>query len=275
MKIPTIRLRNGEEMPMFGFGTYFTDNSKCMDSVLCALKSGYRMLDTAAWYNNIELVAEAIKKSKIKRENIYITYKVLPGKYQDIVDDVFKTMDILDTTYLDLVLIHWPYQNVMDSYHALEDLYNAGIVKAIGVSNYDHILLEKVIKLARFKPAVNQIETHIYFQETKMHKYLEEKDIVHESWAPFAEGYLGLLEDKKISEIAKKYNKTNAQIILRFLIQKNIVVIPKSTNKNHIKENIKIFDFELEEKDMKKIEKLDKKQQYSNWPDNMAIETIY
>jgi len=275
MKIPTMRLRNGEEMPMIGFGTYFTDNSKCMESVLAALKSGYRMLDTATWYNNIELVAEAIKKSKVKRENIYITYKVLPGGYQDIVDDIFKTMETLNTTYLDLVLLHWPQGYILDSYKALEDLYNAGIVKAIGVSNYDHILLDKILNKVRFKPMVNQIETHIYFQETKMHRYLEQKEIVHESWAPFAEGYLGLLEDKKIAEIAKKYNKTPAQVILRFLIEKDIVVIPKSTNKDHIKENIKIFDFKLEEKDIKAIEKLDKKEQYSSWPGNMAIETIY
>lgn len=275
MKIPTKRLRNGEEMPMIGFGTYFIDIANCEEAVKNALKSGYRMLDMAAWYNNTCQVAEAIKKSKVKREDIYITYKVLPSRYQDIVDDVFKTMDILDTTYLDLVLLHWPYGNVYEQYKALEDLYNAGIVKAIGVSNYDHILLDKLLNCCKFKPMVDQIETHIYFQETKMKSYLDAKEIVHESWSPFAEGYLGILQDETIAEIAKKYNKTSAQVILRFLIEKDMVVIPKSINKDHIKENIKIFDFKLDEEDIKKIEKLDRKKQYSSWPENMAIETIY
>jgi diketogulonate reductase-like aldo/keto reductase len=184
-------------------------------------------------------------------------------------------MNILDTTYLDLVLLHWPYNNIKECYKALEDLYNAGTVKAIGVSNFDEILLEDLYNNSRFKPMLNQVETHIYFQEKKMNKYLQEKEIAHESWAPFAEGYLNMLEDENLKIIAKKYNKSVAQIILRFLIQKNIIVIPKSTNKNHIKENINIFDFELDEKDIKTIELLDKKTQYSNWPQNMKIETEY
>ena len=163
----------------------------------------------------------------------------------------------------------------MDTYKALEYLYENKKVKAIGISNFNEELCEILLKNCKIKPQVNQIETHIYFQEKKMNKYLKEKNICHEAWSPCAEGLLNLFEDETIKEISKKYKKTTAQIMLKFFIQKEIVVIPRSTNIEHIKENINVFDFKLEENDIKKIEKIDKRQQLSGWPSYMEVETKY
>jgi len=278
MTIPTIKLENGNEMPILGFGTYMLcDSTKMYESILCALKSGYKMLDTAKWYNNEHIVGDAIRDSGIRREDLFITSKQMTNTYEETIKNVEDTLNKFHTNYLDLVLIHWPTQKNLnkETYRALEDLVDKGIIKSIGISNYNQEQCEELLKECRIKPQVNQIETHVYFQENKMNEYLKNNNIVHESWAPFCEGYLGLLQDKKLEEIGNKYNKTIAQIALRFLLERNIIVIPKSTNIDHIKENLEIFDFKLNKEDFEEIVKLDKKALYSGWPENMKVETKY
>jgi diketogulonate reductase-like aldo/keto reductase len=275
VKIPSLVMQNKEKIPILGFGTYFLRLEDVYSSVLCALESGYRMLDTAKWYNNEEIVGRAIIDSKIPREELFITSKIEDVGYDQTINGVLDTLNKFNTDYLDLVLIHWPTNNVFDTYKALEDLVDKGIIKSIGISNFHEKLCDELLKVCRIKPQINQIETHIYFQEVKMNKYLKSKKIIHESWAPFAEGYMNMLYDDVLLDIGKKYNKSAAQVILRFFIQKDIVVIPKSTNKDHIKENLEVFDFELDNQDIKRIELLDRKQQYSSFPINMKEETNY
>ena len=274
-KIPNLVMQNKEEIPILGYGTYILNLDDVYPSVLYALQSGYRMLDTAKWYNNEIYVGMAIKDSKVNRKDIFITSKVEDLGYDETINNVYETLNYFDTDYLDLVLIHWPTNNVFETYRALEDLVDKGVIKSIGVSNFHEELCEELLKVCRIKPQVNQIETHIYFQEVKMNKYLNKKKILHESWAPFAEGYMDMLHDEVLIDIGKKYKKSPAQVILRFLIQKNIIVIPKSTNKDHIKENLEVFDFELDKDDIKRIEALDRKEQYSSFPTNMKVETYY
>ena len=270
-----VTLRNKVKMPLLGFGTYFPRVADTKDAVCTALKNGYRSLDTAKWYVNEKEVAKAIKDSGVKREDLFITCKVEANGYFKTMNDIYDTLYRLDTTYLDLILIHWPTENMLEAYKALETMYDRGIARAIGISNFNEELCDYLLSNCRIKPHVNQIETHLYFQEKKMHKYLKSKRICHESWSPLAEGKLDLLKDETVLELAKKYKKKPSQILLRFLIQNNIVVIPRSQDENHIKENFNVFDFEIDDKDMKKLSKLDKRQQLSGWPKIMASETKY
>ena len=268
-------LKNKVEMPVLGFGTYFPKVSDTKDAVLCALKNGYRSLDTAKWYVNEIEVGKAIKESGIPREELFITCKVEPNEYYKTMNDIYDTLNRLDTTYLDLILIHWPSNNMLETYRALEKMYDRGIARAIGISNFNEELCDYLLANCRIKPQVNQIETHLYFQEKKMHKYLKQKRIHHESWSPFSEGVLKVLEDETVIKMAKKYNKKPSQLLLRFMIQKDIIVIPRSKDPKHIKENIVVFDFTIDDKDIKVLEKLDKKQQLSGWPSLMKTETMY
>ena len=270
-----VTLNNGVKMPIVGFGTYFINVKDTFDAVYSALSNNYRHLDTAKWYVNEDRVADAIKKSKVKRKELFITCKIEAKGYNEAIADVNDTLKKLDTDYLDLILIHWPTNKAFETYKALEYLYENKITRSIGVSNFNQELCEYLLKTCKIKPQVNQIETHIYFQEKKMNKYLNDNDICHESWSPFAEGVLNLFEDELIVKLSKKYKKTPAQVMLRFMIQKGIVVIPRSTNEEHIKQNIDVFDFVISDKDMLQIEKIDKKKQLSNWPKTMSSETKY
>ena len=270
-----IKLNNGIKMPILGFGTYFNDNYKTYDSVFNALKIGYRQFDTAKWYNNEYEVAKAIKDSNIQRKDLFITCKIECKTYDEVINDINDTLKIFNTNYLDLILIHWPTNNILDAYKALEFMYKKKIAKAIGVSNFNQELCDYILENASIKPQLNQIEIHIYFQEKKMHKYLQDNNIYHEAWSQFGEGLINVFNDPVINRLAKKYNKTPAQIMLRFLIQNNIIVIPRSTNIEHMKENIDVFDFNISDFDIKEIEKVDKKMQLSTWPTCMSIETNY
>ena len=276
--IPNIKFENGNEMPMIGFGTYMLkDANTIYHSIICALQSGYRMLDTAKWYNNESIVGDAIRDSGVARKDIFITSKQMSEGYEKTIQNVEDTLNKFHTKYLDLVLVHWPTEEQItkETYRALEDLLDQGLIKSIGISNYNQEQCERILNECRIKPQVNQIETHVYFQENKMNEYLNKHNIIHESWAPFAEGYLDMLKDETLIRIGKKYNKTPAQIALRFLIERNIIVIPKSNNPDHIKENLEIFDFKLDKQDMEDIIKIDRKQLYSGWPQNMQVETKY
>lgn len=267
-----ILLNNNVKMPLLGFGTY---NSNAEIDVLNALKVGYRLIDTAQWYNNEIEVGNAIKKSNIPREEIFITSKTITNGYNETIEGINKSLKRLQTDYIDLMIIHWPQGKDIETYKALEKCYKEGKLKAIGLSNFNEQECLEIINNCEIMPAVNQIETHIYWQQKRMHKFLKKYNIYHEAYSPFGEGFNNIFKDQAITNIAKKYNKTNAQVMLKFLTKEDIIVIPKSSKIEKMKENINIFDFELTEEEIEEIRKLDIKKSCSNWPSSMNIEKEY
>ena len=261
-----VTLNNGVKMPILGFGTY---NTNTYTDVLNALKIGYRLIDTAQWYENEKDVGNAIKKSGIPREEIFITSKTITDGYDETIKGVEESLKKLQTDYIDLMIIHWPQRKDLETYKALEDCYKQGKLKAIGLSNFNEEECLNIINNSEITPAVNQIETHIYWQQKRMHKFLLEHNIYHEAYSPFGEGFNNIFNDKIILEIAKKHNKTTAQVMLKFLISENIIVIPKSSNKKRMCENIDIFDFDLTNKEIDDIKRLDIKKSSSGWPASM------
>jgi len=256
----TIRLNNGIEMPLLGFGVFqVTDLAVCEESVVNAIQTGYRLIDTAESYGNEEAVGSAIKRSGVKREDLFITTKVWiqSNGYAGTNIAFEKSLKKLGLDYLDLYLIHQPYGDVYGEWRAMEDLYKEGKVKAIGVSNFHPDRLIDLIIHNEIVPAVNQIETHPFHQQTETQKYLQENDVQIESWGPFAEGKNAIFQNELLTTIGSKYNKTVAQVILRWLIQRNVVAIPKSIRKDRMEENFNIFDFELTAEDMEAIKVLD------------------
>lgn len=255
-----IKLNNGVEMPMLGFGTFQTQGEECEKSILNAIKSGYRLLDTAEAYGNEEAVGNAIAKCGISRRELFITTKVNFKSYDNTRTAVENSMRKLQTEYLDLVLLHWPFGNVYSAWCNLENLYEEGKIRAIGVSNFEPDRLIDLISFNRVKPVVNQIETHIYCQRHMEHKWEDKYGVAHQAYAPLGQGRANNMFTKEtIKKIADKYGKTPEQVSLRFLLQNNVVIIPKSVHENRIKENIDIFDFELTLNEMAAINALDKK----------------
>ena len=257
-----ITLYNGVEMPIVGYGVYQISKEECEHCVMDALAVGYRSIDTAQSYFNEEQVGNAIAKSGIPRKDIFLTTKVWVEHYgyEKTKKSVLKSMQKLQTDYLDLVLLHQPFSDYYGAYRALEDLYDEGKLRAIGVSNFYPDRLVDIASFSRIKPMVNQIETHPFNQQIEAKKWMDRYGIQLEAWAPFGEGRGGLFENPVLVKIAKKYNKTTAQVILRWNIQRGIVVIPKSIHKERMEENLNIFDFVLEQSDINKITELDKKQ---------------
>ncbi len=257
-----IKLNNGLEMPILGFGVYQISSSKeCEQSVLNALEVGYRSIDTAAAYQNEEAVGNAIKKSGITRNEIFLTTKlwISDTGYERTLKAFERSINKLQTDYLDLFLIHQPYGDIYGSWRAMEELYKQGKAKAIGISNFHPDRVIDLILHNNIVPAVNQIETHPFHQQIETQKFLEDNKVQIESWGPFAEGRNNLFTSETLTKIGKKYNKSVAQVTLRWLIQRGIVVIPKSVHKQRINENFNIFDFELSGDDIETIEKLDTK----------------
>jgi 2,5-diketo-D-gluconate reductase A len=255
-------LNNGVEMPILGFGVYqIEDPNQCEQAVLDALMAGYRLIDTAAAYMNEEAVGKAIKRSGIPREEIFITTKlwIQDAGYENAKKAFAKSLDRLQVDYIDLYLIHQPYGDVYGSWHAMEELYREGKIKAIGVSNFHADRLVDLMDHNEIVPAVNQVETHPFCQQLESHKLMKENNVQIMSWGPFAEGKNNMFQNEVLVTIAKKYNKSVAQVILRWLTQKDIVAIPKSVHKERIIENFNIFDFELNLEDMEKIATLDTK----------------
>ncbi len=255
-------LYNGVKMPILGYGVYQVTKEECERCVLDALRAGYRSIDTAQSYANEEEVGEAIEKSGIARDDIFLTTKVWIEHYgyEETKASVIESMRKLKTDYLDLCLLHQPFSDYYGAWRALEELYNEGKIRAIGVSNF---YPDRLIDLALFssiKPMVNQVETHVFNQQKTAHEIMEKYDILQEAWAPFGEGRGGLFENATIREIGVKYGKSTAQVMLRWLIQRGIVVIPKSTHYERMVENLDVFDFTLSEEDMDKIAALDKEQ---------------
>lgn len=257
-----VTLYNGVKMPKLGYGVYQVDKEECERCVLDALKVGYRHIDTAQSYFNEEEVGNAIAKSGIPREQIFLTTKVWVENYgyDETRKSVLESMRKLKTNYIDLVLLHQPFSDYYGAWRALEDLYAEGVIKAIGVSNFYPDRLVDICCFARIKPMVNQVETHPHNQQIEAHEWMKKYGVQHEAWAPFGEGRGGMFEEPLLVEIGKKYGKTAAQVILRWDMQRNVVAIPKSTHIERMEQNFDIFDFELSEEDMAKIATLDKKQ---------------
>lgn len=256
----TVKLNNGVEMPILGFGVYqINDQQVCEESVVEAIKAGYRLIDTATIYGNEEAVGRAIKHCGIKREELFITTKlwINDAGYEKAKKAFETSLKKLGLDFLDLYLIHQPYGDVYGSWRAMEELYKEGKIRAIGVSNFEPDRLIDLILNNKIVPAVNQIETHPFYQQIKTGEYLKEKQVQLESWGPFAEGKNNLFSNETMKTIAVKYNKSIAQVILRWLIQRGIICIPKSTHKERIIENFNVFDFKLSDEDMQIIKSLD------------------
>ena len=255
-------LNNGVEMPILGFGVYqIADTEECEKSVYEAIRAGYRLIDTAAAYQNEEAVGKAIEKSGVPKEEIFVTTKlwIQDAGCESTKKAFERSLKRLQLDYLDLYLIHQPYGDVYGSWRAMEELYREGKIRAIGVSNFQPDRLMDLMVHNEVVPAVNQIETHPFNQQIETQKFLEENNVQIESWGPFAEGKNNIFENELLRSIASKYQKTVAQVILRWLTQRGVVVIPKSVRKERIVENFNIFDFELSAEDMDAIISLDMK----------------
>ncbi len=257
-----VKLNNGVEMPILGFGVFqVTDLSECERSVLDAIQTGYRLIDTAASYMNEDAVGKAIKKSRVPREDLFITTKLwIQSNGYDGTKRAFEnSLKRLQLDYLDLYLIHQPFGDVYGEWRAMQDLYKEGRVKAIGVSNFPPDRLIDLIIHHNVIPAVNQIETHPFHQQIETQKFLQENNVQIESWGPFAEGKNNIFHNELLLSIGKKYNKSIAQVILRWLTQRGVVAIPKSVRLRRMEENFNIFDFELGAEDIEAIKTLDTK----------------
>jgi 2,5-diketo-D-gluconate reductase A len=255
-------LNNGVEMPVLGFGVFqVPDLKECENSVLDALETGYRLIDTAASYMNETAVGNAVKVSGIPREELFITTKlwVQDTGYEKTKIAFEKSLNKLQLNYIDLYLIHQPYGDVHGSWRAMEELYREGKANAIGVSNFQPDRIMDLITFNKVIPAVNQIETHPFNQQIENHKFLSENKVQIESWGPFAEGKNSIFQNELLASIGRKYIKSVAQVILRWLTQRGVVAIPKSVRKERIEENFNIFDFELSIEDMQAITSLDMK----------------
>lgn len=265
----TVLLHNGVKMPYFGLGVYkVEEGNEVIDSVKTALEVGYRAIDTAALYENEEGVGKAIKESGIPREEIFVTTKVwnTDHGYEKTLKAFDKSISKLGLDYVDLYLIHWPGKDTfLDTWRALEKLYRDGRVRAIGVSNFKPHHLQTLMEHSEEKPVINQVELHPYFQQKDLREFCKQHDIVVEAWSPLGRGQV--LDDPVLAEIGKKYGKTPAQVTLRWHLQNDIVIIPKSVTPSRIKENADIFDFELTAEDMEQIDQLDKNTRLFKDPD--------
>lgn len=255
-----VKLNNGVEMPILNFGVYQIPAEETKECVLNALKAGFRGIDTAQSYFNESEVGDAIKESNIKREDLFITTKVWIDNYgyDKCKESVIESMRKLKVDYIDLVLLHQPFGDYYESYRALEDLYSEGKIRAIGVSNFYPDRLSDICLFERkIIPAINQVETNPMNAQVEAQKNMEKYGVHIEAWAPFGEGKNGLFTNETLLEIGKKHNKTTAQVMLRWLIQRGVIVACKSTHEDRMKENLNVFDFELDKEDMDKIKELD------------------
>ncbi len=259
-----LKLNNGIAMPIIGFGTFLiNDKKECEQSVINAIKTGYRLIDTAKAYGNEDAVGLGIKNSGIKREEIFLTTKINFGDFEHDACEkaVMDSLNKLQVEYIDLVLLHWPFGNTYSAYRVLEDFYKKGVIKSIGVSNYMPSQLIDLIKFNEIVPAVNQIEVNLHCQQNELREINKKYNVITQAYAPFGQGkaeYLYTLQE--LVEIAKNHNKSTRQVALKYLIQNDIAVIPKSVNVDRIKSNFDIFDFELTQEEMNTLKTLDKNQ---------------
>lgn len=273
----TVKLNNGVEMPVIGYGVFqIEDANECERCVLDALDAGYRLIDTAQAYYNEEAVGRVLKKTSVPREEIFLTTKVWVTEfgYEKAKASVLESMRKLQVEYLDLVLIHQCLSDYYGAYHALEDLYAEGKIRAIGVSNFSAERMADIATFNKVVPAVNQVETHLFWQQHELHKWMEKYNVQHEAWGPLAQHRIKeIIENPIVKEIAEKYGKTPTQIALRYTVQRGIVVIPKTTSKARMKENLDLFDFSLTEEDVEKLKALDEdKSLWCAYDDPMIVE---
>src|SRR5215210_7389921 len=274
-EMKSVQLNNGVEMPILGFGVFqIPDAEECEQSVYEAIQAGYRLLDTATAYMNEEAVGAAIKRSGVPREELFITTKlwIQAAGYENAKKAFEKSLKKLGLDYLDLYLIHQPFGDVYGSWRAMEELYSEGKIRAIGVSNFYPDRIIDLIVHNKVVPAVNQIETHPFNQQIETQKFLQENGVQIQSWGPFAEGKNNMFSNELLTSIATKYKKSVAQVNLRWLTQRGVIVIPKSVRKERIEENFSVFDFELSSEHMDAIATLDTKQ--SLFIDHRNPETV-
>lgn len=250
-----VTLNNGVKMPQLGYGVYQVSNDECERCVLDALSVGYRAIDTAQAYGNEQAVGNAVANCGISRDQIFITTKVWISNagYEKAKASIDLSLKNLKTDYIDLLLIHQPFGDYYGTYRAMEEAYKAGKLRAIGVSNFYPDRLIDLCQFVDITPAVNQVETHVFQQQKIAHEYMKKYGVQHQSWGPFAEGRKDFFSNPVLTEIGKKYSKSSAQVALRFLIQSDVVVIPKSTHKERMEQNIDVFDFTLDSNDMQAI----------------------
>jgi len=257
---PVVTLNNGVDIPALGFGVWQMENLEgCEKAVIKAIHTGYRMIDTAAIYQNETAVGKAVKNSGVDRDELFITSKVWVQDhgYEQAKSAFQRTLDRLQMDYLDMYLIHWPYGDFLGTWKALEELYNDGKIKAIGVCNFTVEKLEELKKNSTILPVINQIELHPVFQQKELQVYDRENNIITQPWSPLGNGNADLLNNAELKAIAEKYHKTTAQVILRWHLQEGFVVIPKSVTPSRIEENFNVFDFELAEDEMNTVRSLD------------------
>ena len=267
-----LTLNNGIQMPLVGFGTFMLSGDTCTNAVASAIKNGYRMIDTAEAYGNEKEVGAGIKASGIDRKELFLVTKVNFKSYEDAEQTVLQSLENLQTDYIDLLLLHWPFANYYAAWRSLEKLYADGKIRAIGVSNFEPDQLLDLIAYNKVVPAVNQIETNLYCQRSTERSWMDKKQVAHMAYAPLGQGNRNeMFQEPVVLSLAEKYSKTPAQVLLRFLTQKDIIVIPRSTRPEHIKENFDFFDFELTADEMSQLSALDKKEPLIGRPETPEL----
>ncbi len=274
LSIPNITLSNGVEIPQIGLGVFrVNDPQVVIDSIVNAVHDGYRHIDTASFYGNEAAVGDGVRQSGVDRDQLFVTSKVWNNirGYQETRDQFDRSLKLLGFDYLDLYLIHWPTAGYEENWRAMEDLYHEGKIRAIGVSNFEPRHIEHLMASATIAPMINQVETHPYLQQNEVHEYCQINHIIHEAWSPLGGGKSSVLSDPIINELAVKHNKSAAQIVLRWHVQRGEVVIPKSVHQERIAENMAIFDFSLTPAEMQAIAALDRNGRVGSDPNDEAF----
>ncbi len=267
-----LTLNNNIQMPVVGFGTFMLGGEVCTNAVSSAIQTGYRLIDTAEAYGNEQAVGKGIKASGIDRKDLFLVTKVNFKSYEHAEQTVMQSLENLQTDYLDLLLLHWPFANYYAAWRSLEKLYADGKIRAIGVSNFEPDRLLDLIAYNKIIPAVNQIETNLYCQRRIERKWMDDKQIAHMAYAPLGQGNCNeMYQEPEVLALSQKYRKTPAQVLLRFLTQKGIAVIPRSANPEHIRENFELFDFTLSPEEMSRLSALDKKKPLIGKPETPEL----
>ena len=267
-----LTLNNGVQMPLVGFGTFMLGGETCKNAVAAAIENGYRMIDTAEAYGNEKEVGEGIKQSGIDRKELFLVTKVNFKSYENAEQTVMQSLENLQTDYIDLLLLHWPFANYYAAWRVLEKLYAEGKVRAIGVSNFEPDQLLDLTAYNKVVPVVNQIETNLYCQRSIERSWMDKKQVAHMAYAPLGQGNRNeMFKEPVVLALTEKYGKTSAQILLRFLMQKGIAIIPRSTKPEHIKENCNLFDFALTADEMAQLSALDKKEPLIGKPETPEL----